>query len=109
MSAEYDHATPMGGYRIHAASRNDFSDGRIRIHPPITTNASFLEYVGSEYEVILHGVVSGQEATVITFEMPAAKIHKRMTFEERLKGTVHILSDELVQIESLNEFKDINT
>ncbi len=71
MGSSFELDTPKGNYNLRVATRNDYSDGALRVEPPIQASVDdFNLYIGDESGVFFHFPLAGKEATTWQFEIP---------------------------------------
>jgi hypothetical protein len=85
-------------------TNNDFTDGYIRVEPPIFPIGDYMENVGSEASILLSGGVSSSEATILDYEISNDPIESRNN-RERLEATVDQILGDLALIASRELFK----
>lgn len=120
MGSHFERQSADGNYKVVVATRNDYSDGAIRVQPPIqTTTEEMNNYVSEEFGVKIWSLISGQEATVILFSTPddgdeiSGNVYRyigpSISREQRLRYASDNLVGFLNQIENEAQFIELNT
>lgn len=103
MGGYLERQTKDGEYNISAVSAGDFSDGYVRIQPPVSFDTDYLQERRDETGVLLEQFIVGQEATLLF--IAGVKPFEGETDKQCVEAALAYLASQLDLVANLNEFK----